>query len=309
MRLDTEDLTGLAALLTRRFSTAEERSELLRSAGLEDPGDWPTALLQAQEAGVLARLLRRAAQTYPGDENLQGVAATFGRPFALYDLVSGGDRTSRVAFAAAGMVLFMLIVGAIAWYGSADDKINRIVDEKTVDRPVAAVVAAPERLATPILAPPGALSPAVTTEGPQEAPEPAEQSSEAVEDPPPAEDAQPPVEEAAVPSKDAEVPGEEPAPAAEGTATVEGRCGGTGGDLVGYWYAGFPFEASQGEDYTVKYGANVREDYPRKANGWTVKTPLVCALRAGDVVHLSEAPILVDGGKYWVPLHAGDLKE
>ncbi|MCB9759335.1 MAG: hypothetical protein H6739_05805 [Alphaproteobacteria bacterium] len=98
------------------------------------------------------------------------------------------------------------------------------------------------------------------------------------------------------------------APAQPGGA-VEGRCGGERGALVGYWYAGAPFEAGQGEVYTVRAGANVREDYPRRDNGWNARSKVRCALQAGDRVRLSHAPLLVDGGKYWVPLHAGDLQE
>ena len=132
MKLDSEDLTGLAALLLRRFPTDEARSEVLRAAGVEDPGDWSMALQHAQAAGRLAALLRLAAQAHPDDENLQGIAATLDRP-----------QVPKVAFAVAGVALVVLIGGAIAWYGSADEKINRIADERATDRPAGVVVAVP----------------------------------------------------------------------------------------------------------------------------------------------------------------------
>ena len=54
---------------------------------------------------------------------------------------------------------------------------------------------------------------------------------------------------------------------------------------------------------------NVRADYPDGANDYNARTELRCALLAGDHVHLSAAPILVPGDRYWVPLHAGDLRD
>lgn len=274
VNLDPEELAGLAAVLSRRFATDTERSGLLEAAGLGGPGDWPALVLRAQQEGQLSRLVDAAARARPDDENLRALAQTL-----------GPTPVPRSAFVAAGGVLILLGVAAAAWYGSADDKINRIVEQKSPPpaAPLQTVAKGPS-LRNPAANPPH-MRPATPTDTPAPS-EPVE-----VPEPQPAE-SQPP----------------EPAELVE-ASRVEGRCGGPRGTLLGYWYAGFPFEASQGQDYTIKNGAFVREDLPRKENHWSSKAPVVCSLEAGDVVHLSESPVLIEGGKYWVPLLAGDLKE
>jgi hypothetical protein len=56
----------------------------------------------------------------------------------------------------------------------------------------------------------------------------------------------------------------------------------------------------------VKAGANVRADYPRKANNFNARGALVCALISGDKVRISGEPVLV-GEDWWVPMVVGDL--
>jgi hypothetical protein len=90
--------------------------------------------------------------------------------------------------------------------------------------------------------------------------------------------------------------------------STEGRCGGPTGSLVGYFYAGNAFSGGVGEPYIMKGDVNVRADYPRKENGWSSQSGKRCVLVRGDVLVLTKQGILVDGGKIWVPLHAGDLQ-
>lgn len=108
------------------------------------------------------------------------------------------------------------------------------------------------------------------------------------------------------------VPSPAPLPAppvatAPAAGSEAGRCGGAPGERIGYWYAGEQFTARQGEVYTIRAGANVRAEYPRLENGWNARSRARCALLPGDQVRLSEAPFLVEGGSWWVPMQAGDL--
>ena len=93
------------------------------------------------------------------------------------------------------------------------------------------------------------------------------------------------------------------------TEDVSGRCGGSAGTLVGYFYAGDSFSGVKGEPHTMASDVNVRADYPHKANGWSSGATIRCVLVRNDVLVLSENAIKVDGEKYWVPLYAGDLQK
>ena len=266
MKLDSEELEGLAAVLERRFPPGNPRQELLREAGVDDADAWSAIVHDAAESGALERLVAVASRMRPDDENLQ----------ALSDALGGG--VPRAAFVAAGAVLVLLGVGAGAWYTSADDKISAIADEAPseaapepsapVDEPVKRIKA-PGEFAAPNLSP--SLVPPFAKKA--NAPE----------------------------AGTAEQPPAEP-------DVVDGRCGGERGQRVGYWYAGFPFEARKGDSYTIKHGANVRKAHPSAENGWTSDAPIVCTLNSGDTVLLSADPLLIEGGKYWVPLNAGDLQ-
>ena len=259
MRLDSEELAGLAQVLERRFSAPDQRQQLLSEAGVDGAGDWTAVVSSAQESGALSRLVQCASRRRPDDENLKSMADAL-----------GVNAVPRSAFVAAGVVLLVLAASAAAWYGSADDKINGLVVADAPSQPEPPVVAlgSPPTLPEPLLKTAPLVPPFARKINPK-------------------------------------VP-EEPFVDAPSEA-VEGRCGGTRGELVGYWYAGFPFDAVQGDTYTVKHGANVREDHPTADNGWSAKAPILCSLQSGDTVRLSADPILIEGGKYWVPLHAGDL--
>jgi hypothetical protein len=267
VRLDSEELAGLAQVLERRFSAPDQRQQLLSEAGVDGAGDWISVVSAAQESGALSRLVQAASRRRPEDENLQAMAETL-----------GVSPVPRSAFVAAGVVLLVLAGSAAAWYGSADDKINGLVE---ADIPV-------EPKAPPVL-----------TGKPPVLPRPLLNTAPLV----------PPFAKKIAPKEALETPEETPTPETVdvGSEAVDGRCGGTRGELVGYWYAGFPFESAKGDSYTVKHGANVRKDHPTAENGWSAKAPIICSLQSGDTVRLSADPILIEGGKYWVPLHAGDL--
>lgn len=86
-------------------------------------------------------------------------------------------------------------------------------------------------------------------------------------------------------------------------------CEGPAGTVVGYWYAGADPPGEVGSTLVMPRSARVRADYPRRDNRYLSSAPERCVLLAGDRVLLSHAPILVDGGRWWVPFAAGDLVE
>ena len=95
-----------------------------------------------------------------------------------------------------------------------------------------------------------------------------------------------------------------------GPAWRNGRCTyDKSSDFIGYWYAGADLPGRQGEIITVGLGVNVRKDYPGIHNNFDKRAKVRCILKRGDKVKLTEAPVLVPGDKFWVPLYHGDLVE
>ena len=81
--------------------------------------------------------------------------------------------------------------------------------------------------------------------------------------------------------------------------TIEGS-----GEIIGYWYAGAnPPEVMNGWT-TIPHGMNVRLDYPERHNAYNAKAPVSCVLFPNMEVPVLDEPILVAGGKYWVPLRS-----
>ena len=115
---------------------------------------------------------------------------------------------------------------------------------------------------------------------------------------------EPSAEDRVLPTGDAGEALEEPA----SMEVVSGRCSGKRGELVGYFYANNGISAEVGQPYAMQRDVNVRADYPRKENQWSASQTVVCVLQREDVLVLSAPPFDVDGGKVWVPLHAGDLQ-
>jgi hypothetical protein len=273
MQVDAEQLRELAAGLCRRFPRASERAGLLQAAEIdlaEMDAAPERAWIQVVEA---AHAQRRLAA-------LVGIAAARMPDDALLQAMSKEfnppiDR--RPAYAAA-IVGFVVLTGLfMLWFDAAGDKVAKR-QAATVDL-FAPIDQGPVAPADP---PVDAADPALA---PVEEPDAA-----------PVVEAPDPIEEPA-----------DPVPEAPESPTVEGRCGGPRGAQIGFWYAGFPFDAQVGDVYTLNGGKHVRSDWPGEHNGWNAQEPVQCGLKAGDQVRITADPVLVDGGKYWVPLHAGDL--
>jgi hypothetical protein len=283
MKLDPADLDALATFFARRFPGTQERILLCLLVGLRagrEQGDdlaiWLEVVKEAYRRRRLLRLARAAQQVRRDDENLQVLIRTL-------------SASAAPPWAARAVGLALLIVLIVAGL--------KVVLRPGVEAPAAAPVEAPAVVEPPppVEVPPVEAPPAEAVEAPVvEAP--------VVEAP-----ALPPVEELA------EVSAPKPkTPAATGFAgaqvqeKIEGRCGGTKGQPVGFWYAGDVKPGTKGEVYTVKAGANVRADYPRKSNNFNARGALVCALISGDRVRISGEPVLV-GEDWWVPMAVGDL--
>jgi hypothetical protein len=82
---------------------------------------------------------------------------------------------------------------------------------------------------------------------------------------------------------------------------VPAGCAGKHG-LVGYWYAGERAPGQVGDTLVLDHGANVRADYPDTHNHFNARAAVRCVLSRGDRVALTQAPIAVPGGAWWVPL-------
>lgn len=90
---------------------------------------------------------------------------------------------------------------------------------------------------------------------------------------------------------------------------VNGRCGGSRGEVVGYWYAGEERPGQKGTTIEMDGAVNVRADYPDVHNGFEKRSAVKCVLQSGDRVTLEAEPIRVPGDAYWVPLVAGSIAE
>jgi hypothetical protein len=87
------------------------------------------------------------------------------------------------------------------------------------------------------------------------------------------------------------------------TAHEPSRCSLEGsGDLIGYWYAGSTPPQIDNGWTTIPHGVNVRIDFPEEHNNYNAKTAVSCVLFPNMRVPVQHEPILVAGGKYWIPL-------
>lgn len=280
MDLSPRETADLAGFFARRFPRRAEVNALARSARIvldetlagDDGMVWATVLAEARIQKRLRALAREASRQEPGDQNLQEVCRLLAasEPAPVLPWLVGG-----------GAILALLAFGVGAWIGTRGGP-------EPEPEPIVAAAAPVE--AAPVEAAPVEAAPVE--------PAPVE--------PAPVEAA--PVE--AAPVEPAPAPPTVPAPTASAptvSATAASRCPGMPGQLIGYWYAGREAPGAKGQTITVPTAANVRADYPDRHNGYDARAPLRCGLRAGDRVRLSQDPVAVPGGVYWVPLYGGDL--
>lgn len=314
MQLDDATRDELAIFFARRFPTAEARARLAATAGLVlDPdleaheahrtasSAWIALLALADERGALLQLADAACAAAPDDKNLAEARKLLrGAPPAP---AGAGGRTVAVV----GVALVLSIVGAgvvgAAWMAREPGEAAVVV--AAVNRPVdAPVVAQP----APLPIEPVSAEIAVDGPPPVEAPTPVE-ASMAADAPPPVE--APPVPQPATEAPEAPPPAERtPAAAAPPAPSPRSRstsCKGPPGEIVGWWYAGTTSPGTQGATIALPSSVNVREDYPRRDNGYAMRGRVLCWLPAGTSQRLSSAPVDIGQGHWWVPVAGGDL--
>ncbi len=76
------------------------------------------------------------------------------------------------------------------------------------------------------------------------------------------------------------------------------------GQIIGYWYAGAEPPIVHNGWTTIPHGRNVRLDFPEKHNHYNARTQVQCILIGNTQVPMQDEPILVAGGKYWIPLRS-----
>lgn len=285
MELDDATRDELAGFLARRFPSAEARARLSRTAGLvvepdEDEGPartaWIALLVLADQRGALAQLADAACAEAPDDLNLAEARTLLrGAPTR-----SAGGRGGAVALLGGALTLLLVGAGAAGalWMARGGEvPALRPVTEARVQQ-VPAVVAAPVVVA--VASAPVAPAPVAP----------------AVDEPLPDEPAR-----AAV----------LPAPAASTSSprnTAWPACQGAPGVIMGWWYAGTSAPGAQGATISLRSSVNVRADYPRQDNGYSMRGRVLCSLSAGTAQRLSNAPVDIGRGHWWVPVAGGDLE-
>jgi len=267
----------LAEFFAKRFSEPQVRSMLARQAGIKEEPDsneakvaWESLITTAQNRRKLPKLAIVAARTDQTDQNLQAVCNLLGARSRIV--------RNRVVTATAAASIAL----GFGWAGFS-------LAPSTTPEAMAQVV---EVEVDPI--------PEVMIPTPEVIEAVAEVVEEVVEEEPVIEDEGPGYITAHT------APTDRP----NGPAWRNGRCSyDKDSDFIGYWYAGADLPGRQGEVITVKMGVNVRKDYPGIHNNFDKRAKVRCILKRGDKVKLTEAPVLVPGDKFWVPLFHGDLVE
>ncbi len=296
MELDDATRDELAGFFARRFPTAEARSQLARAAGLvlePDEEDataaaaWIALLARADQRGALPQLADAACAAAPEDKMLAEARTLLRGP-----RVAPAGRSGRgVAFVGAALVLGILgagVTGALWMSGTGGGArvppVAEVAPVLSVEAvPVAAAVVPPVEeppMIEPAVAEPVVNEPVVTPASPM--PEPA-----VVVASPPAEPT--------------------PAPSSSSSSSAPTSCRGASGVIVGWWYAGTVSPGAQGATVTLPSSVNVRADYPHRDNGYAMRGRVLCSLSAGTTQRLSNAPVDIGQGHWWVPVAGGDL--
>ena len=307
MEFSEQEIRDLARFFAKRFPSFEQRTHIAGMAGLggsaqlsgEPEAAWSDLVRTAVQGGRMLHLARSAARQRPSDSNLK----------SLVDTIEAG-RSVRLGGLRLGLgALAIILLAGLVW------GLSRTSLHEQGEPPVAA----PPALASAQPAPapqPAAGGPLLSDTPPTASAPPLTGSPATPDDPPPAAyDASAP--EATNPAPP--LPGDAPVAAPTGPPVpppepatpplVEGRCGGPQGELLGYWYAGSDADWAPAAVHTISGGANVRASYPSRENNWNARARVVCGLRNGDQVRISQPPVWVVGGAWWVPFHAGDLQE
>ncbi|MAY81313.1 MAG: hypothetical protein CL930_11090 [Deltaproteobacteria bacterium] len=263
----------LAEFFAKRFSDPSVRSMLARQAGVDDPAKDATPDVAWERLITTAQTKRRlphlAVVASRTDQTDQNLQAVCNLLGARARIV----RTRLMTATAAASVA--LGFGVLGWHMGANDTAP-VVAEAEIVAPIEVETVA--------------------------AVEPIEEVVEV-----------PVVEEEPQPKIDLSGPGyitshKKPKLVSNGPAWKNGRCThNEPGDFVGYYYAGKDLPGRQGETIEIKMGVNVRSEYPGNHNNFNKRGIVRCILKRGDMVKLTDPPILVPGDRFWIPLYHGDI--
>ncbi|MDP2311366.1 MAG: effector-associated domain EAD1-containing protein [Pseudomonadota bacterium] len=318
MELDDATRDELAGFFARRFPTADARERLARAAGVPPDAQssaagsqdaraaWSALLTEARASGALLRLADAACAAAPEDGNLAEACALLRGP---------PPRRAGLSGVAAGVSLASaLVVTALVggWWIFGGRGEGTPATSPTTTGSSAAVAPAPAPVDPPEAAVPAVASEPVPTE-----PVPTDVAPVAPSNPPAPEPADPPVAVSPAPAAPAPAATEPPAvastaraPAPEPFTSASGapsNCQGATGVVVGWWYAGTTSPGAQGETIGLPSSVNVRDDYPRRENGYALRGRVLCSLSGGTRQRLSQAPVDIGQGHWWVPVAGGDL--
>lgn len=278
MSLHSSEIARLAKVLARLFPEFDQRQRLASKAEVGSQAQlagevveaWRDIVHCAQVEGTLEVLLKAALSERPQDRELRRIV----------DSLHGERKAGTSRYLVVAIAL--LVAGVLAFWLSTDSgeapRQEAAEEEWASTRNQAALVPATLPAEEVAVVPEGATTGIEAEQAP--AADAERSSPDAVEVP----------------------------EARSSEEVVSGRCSGSRGELVGYFYANNGISAEVGQPYTMRRDVNVRADYPRKENQWSASQTVVCVLQREDVLVLSAPPFDVDGGKVWVPLHAGDLQ-
>jgi len=317
MALPDIDRVALCHHLADRFPEFHERARLAREAGLPDAtltgqplAAWTAIVNEGDSTDVIGRLLHFAAALRPDDAVLVEMARSAAEG-AIRVPAADDPKVWLRNTAIAGGIVVLLGVGAIVG-DLVLDRADVVPSEPAVS--AVHVTPTPANAATPPEAVPPEPRPVVTPDAgvPSDAavavPDAAVPSDVAATlDALKVPDAAVAVPDAAVATAD-RTPHEPVIDAVHGRASsASGEpCAGPAGVVQGYAYAGR--DRPQGSTWVLPRSLNVRQDYPRRENGYNARATVTCILRKGARVDLVKEPIAVDGGAWWVPIAAGSIR-
>jgi hypothetical protein len=308
MPLTDTDRAALCHHLADRFPDYGDRARIAQDSGLADAqltggplAVWTGLVAEAEAGDCVPRLLYVANQLRPDDGVLTQMA-TSAREGNLKVPPAEDPRVWLRNTAVAGVLVLLLGVGAIVGdqlfavaEPSESDVVSTGLEGASIDQ-AAVEPSVPEPSTDSIAVEPSVPEPSTDSIAVEPSvPEPSTDSIAVVEvEEDPSTDLAVAIDPVDLPSTDV---------ATSSPVSSTGRCAGPADTLIGYAYAGGV--RPTGSSWRVPLGTNVRRDYPRKENGWSSKTTVVCILPKNTVLQLAVSPIPVGGGVWWIPVYGG----
>lgn len=303
MPISDAERDSLVRLLAARLPAWGARADVARAAGLGDvqlTGSagpvWGALVDEAIARDSLGALLTAAARLRAEDPELGAIARSAADGALVVPHVDDNRAWIRGALIASAVVI-ALGIGALGYdllVGTESANVDAVLT------PTVPVLPGGEGSD----ADPAAASGTSTAAEPDPAPSVAPEPSAAVAPEPPT----PPPDSGSAAADAARDTPPDVAPTEASPSSTAGPCSSPAGQVVGYAYAGESSPGSAGQVWTVPRGINVRADHPRRENGWNARTRVVCVLPRGARVRLTEAPVAVAGGAWWVPIQGGSVE-